>query len=335
MNFTRIKLELMQTGIILGGVVLSLLIFSLGSGVLLSFFYNPNPAETYYSMAVIAANPVKAFIRNFHFWSSDLLLFVLFLHLTRVALTKPSGKMRRYAWWVGVGLFIMIFAQMLIGTFLRGDQEAYEAYSHFFIGTTVIVSKYIPFITLITDFFSDNAAMFRFFIMHAVLLPIGITLLIVAHGFLAPTFRALTAPFKNIAVAQTPGIFSNHSIKRLLRVSCIAFFAVVVLSALLPAPLLSRPYDGIEVTKPPWWLLWVVALENTWGLTAIVIAPPLLFLIFALIPFFTKDGEGADFGVYLYLITLFIVIALSFWANLAPQTAHTEMFMEEHGSAGH
>ena len=83
------------------------------------------------------------------------------------------------------------------------------------------------------------------------------------------------------------------------------------------------------MTKPPWWLLWIVALENQWGLTPIVIAPPVLFLIFAIIPLLTKDKAGADKGVYVYLITIAIVISLSFWAAIAPQVAHTEHFMQQ------
>lgn len=332
----KIKSELQQTGTILGGVLIALFLLSILSGILLSLFYSTQPEETYQSMITIMGHPVTAFIRNFHFWTADALLFVLFLHMTRVALTKPSGRARRYAWWVGLGMLIMVGAEMLLGTFMRGDQEALEAYAHFFIGTTGIVAAYMPFVTVVTDFFSQNSALFRFFVFHTIVIPFSIASLIVLHGLFAPTFRAMLAPWKKVTGAAIrgqltpePGFFSSPSVRKILWLTAIVVAIVAFLSALLPAPLLSTPYAGLEVTKPPWWLLWVVALENQWGLTPIVIAPPVLFLLFAIIPLLTKDKPGADLGVYVYLIAIAIVIALSFWATVAPQVAHTEMFIQK------
>ncbi|MDO8557579.1 MAG: cytochrome b N-terminal domain-containing protein [bacterium] len=342
LTIQKIKSELQQTGTVLGGLLMVLLLLLIVSGIVLSLFYSAQPEETYQSMITIMGNPITAFVRNFHAWASDIFLFTLFLHMTRVALTKPSGKARRYAWWIGVGMLIMVSAEMLIGTFMRGDQEALEAYSHFFIGTTGIVASYMPYTEFVTDFFSQHNALFRFFVLHAVLLPFGIISLIVLHGLFAPTFRALIAPWKKVTdaairgqLAPQPGFFSSPSVRKILWLVGVACVAIVALSILLPAPLLSSPYAGLEVTKPPWWLLWVVAIENVWGLTPIVIAPPVLFLIFILIPLFTKDRAGADWGVYIYLIAIAIVISLSFWATLAPQVAHTEHFIEQQEQVAH
>src|SRR3989338_5649080 len=152
-TFQQLKSELQQTSMGLGGLTIILFLFLIVSGTLLALFYNPQPEETYKSMAAIMDGPFTSLIRNFHFWTADLFLFVLFLHMTRVALTKPSGKPRRYAWWLGLGLLIMVGAEMLIGTFLRADQESQEAYSHFFIGTNAIVAKYIPPVSILIDFF--------------------------------------------------------------------------------------------------------------------------------------------------------------------------------------
>lgn len=334
--FAKMKSELQQTGTVLGGLLMVLLLLLIVSGILLSLFYSAQPEETYQSMLTIMGNPITAFIRNFHVWTSDIFLFTLFLHMTRVALTKPSGRARRYAWWVGVGMLIMVGAEMLLGTFMRGDEEALEAYAHFFIGTTGIVANYMPYTELVTGFFSQHNALFRFFVLHSILLPFSIVSLIVLHGLFAPTFRALMAPWKKVTDAAIrgqlipqPGFFSAPSVRKMLWLTGIACTLIVALSLLLPAPLLSPPYAGLEVTKPPWWLLWIVAVENVYGLTPIVILPPVLFLIFILIPLFTKDRAGADWGVYIYLVTIAIVISLSFWAAIAPQVAHTEHFVEQ------
>ncbi|MDP3963274.1 MAG: cytochrome b N-terminal domain-containing protein [bacterium] len=335
-TFQKIKSELQQTGTVLGGLLLVLFILLTVSGIVLSLFYDPSPESVYQSMVRIMGNSLLAFVRNFHFWAADLFLFVMFMHMTRVALTKPSGRPRRYAWWIGTGMLILIGAEMLLGTFLRGDEESLEAYSHFFIGTTGIVAKYMSLATIATDFFSQHSALFRFFILHAVVVPFTIMGLVVMHGLFAPTFRAILAPWKKISDAAIrgqltpqPGFWQSPSVRKILWLALIAFGIIVLLALTLPAPLLSQPYGGLEVTKPPWWLLWVVALENWWGLTPIVIAPPVLFAIFAIIPFLTKDKPGADMGVYVYLTTIAIVIALGFYAAVAPQVAHTEMFIQQ------
>ena len=333
-----------QLTVVMGGLMLALLIFLLGSGIALSLFYNPQPELTYKSMVDIVEHPAKSFIRNFHYWSSDLLLLVLILHMTRVALTKPSGKPRRYAWWIGTGLLFFIGLEALLGTFLRGDHESTEAYSHFFLGVTGIAANYFPFVNIITDFFSGHTALFRFFIAHAVLMPATLAFVLVLHGLFAPTFRALLHPWKKVSDAALrgestlrSGFFSSPSVKKVGMLIVLAFVVITVLSFILPAPFYSQPYSGIEVSKPAWWLLWIYALENVWGLAPLVFAPAVLFAVFVGIPFFTKDRIGADLGVYIYLVTFSVLTALALWAAFAPPVAHTEHFMnvqqDEH--AGH
>ena len=289
----NLKSELQQTGMILGGLLLTLLFFTVVSGIILALFYNTQPEETYRSVLAITENPFTAFIRNFHYWATDLLIFTLFLHITRVALTKPSGKPRRYAWWIGVGLLILVGSEMLLGTFLRGDQESIEAYTHFFLGTTGVVASYLPFVTVITDFFSGHTALFRFFIFHAVVVPFGILSVIVIHGLFAPSFRAMIAPWKKMSDATIrgelkpqPGFWRTPSVRKMGMLTLVALVVIIVLSLLLPAPLLSEPHGGMEVTKTPWWILWVVAVENIYGLNGMLIPPPLPFFLFSAVPFF-------------------------------------------------
>jgi len=329
----KIQLSARQASMVLGGLLIILLLFLIISGILLSLFYNPAPERAYESMFTISNSGFMSLVRNFHYWSSDALLFIIFLHMTRVALTKPSGKARRYAWWIGVGLLMLVGTEMLVGTFLRADQESYEAYTHFFLGTNAIVAKYFYIVTAFANFFSESSALLRFLIVHAILLPLGIFALISLHGLFAPSFRGMLSPFKKITEgtirgnATPPKDFWKHPIiQRLLLLTGVTFLIILVLSIVLPAPLYPAPYSNVEVTKPPWWLLWVVALENQWGLGAIVLAPPILFGIFAIIPFFAKDKPGIDKSILIYATTVAVVIALSYWAAVAPQKAHTEHY---------
>lgn len=333
-TLNNLRSELQQTGMILGGLLMMLLIFTIVSGIFLALFYNSQPEETYNSVVLIAGNPYTAFIRNFHYWATDLLIFTLFVHMTRVALTKPTGTPRRYAWWLGVTLLIMVGVEMLLGTYLRGDQESIEAYSHFFLGTTGVMADYLPFVTVITDFFSGHMALFRFFVFHAVIVPLGIFSVIVFHGLFAPSFRAMIVPWKKISdstirgqLRPQPGFFNTPSVRKLGFLTLGAFILITVLSLFLDAPLLSAPHGGMEVTRTPWWLLWVVAVENMFGLDAILFTPVVFFAALIAIPFFTKDRPGPDLGVYIYICAIVVVLALGYFAALSPQVAHTEEFM--------
>ncbi len=336
----KYKPQLQHASLLLGGLLPVVFVILLFSGVILSFFYDPTPQGAHESVGAIVASGGTAFIRNLHFWAADAFLFILFLHFTRVALSKPSGRARRIAWLFGIVLFLTVSAEMLAGTFMRGDQEAYEAYSHFFLGTSGIVATYFPPAQILVDFFSGNAALFRFFIIHSVLIPLTIALFFLMHALFAPTVRSLLLPFKKITDAtirgslKTEGLMRAPTVKKLAIMTLLISLVLLVLSFFYDAPFLTSPYAGLEVTKPPWWLLWIVALENKWGLIAIIFAPVVLFGAFAAIPFFSKDKPGADLGTYIYIIAVVLVLLLGFWGVLRPQVAHTEHFMQEQGEAG-
>lgn len=340
--FTRIR----QMGVVIGGVLLLLLIGSFVSGIVLSFFYVPSPDGVYQSMQMIVGVPLLSFIRNFHYWSSDLLVFLLFLHMTRVALTKPTGQSRKYAWWFGVVFLFVIGIEMTIGRFLRADQEAYDAYTHFFLGTSGIVAGYVPFAADIANFFSHETALFRFFILHSVVIPVGIVALALVHYIFAPTFRSMVFPMKkalegssSAASAPAPSrwkrLLAFPSMRNLLALSGSVLLVVCTLSILVPAPFFPSPFAGLEVTKPSWWIMWIVALENVWGLMPILLAPPVLMLALLLVPVYTKDRPGPDLGTALYAGSIAVILVLGMWATNAPQVAHTEHFRAEAGIDAH
>ncbi|HSE35542.1 MAG TPA: cytochrome b N-terminal domain-containing protein [Candidatus Paceibacterota bacterium] len=337
--FARVR----QSGVIIGGVLLVLLLLSFASGIVLAFFYNPSPAGVYESMRTIVGVPLLAFIRNIHYWSSDLLVFLLFLHMTRVAITKPTGRARKYAWWFGVAFLFVIGIEMTIGRFLRADQEAFDAYTHFFLGTSGIVAGYIPFAADIANAFSGSTALFRFFILHAVAIPVGIVALALVHYLFAPTFRSMVYPMKKAAESSpTPNapsgwkrLMAFPSMRNLLGLSGSAIAIVLTLSLIAPAPFFPSPFAGLEVTKPSWWIMWIVALENVWGLMPILLAPPVLFLALLAVPVYTKDRPGPDLGTAIYGLSVAVILVLGMWATNAPQVAHTEHFRAEAGIDAH
>ena len=105
------------------------------------------------------------------------------------------------------------------------------------------------------------------------------------------------------------------------------FLAVAGLfSLVLPAHLGYPTVEGVEITKPPFFFLWIYALENLFGMKALVFGPPFLYLLLFLPPILDRkestlphDRKGilsVGFGF------LLLLLALAIYAWLAPAQQH-------------
>jgi hypothetical protein len=66
----------------------------------------------------------------------------------------------------------------------------------------------------------------------------------------------------------------------------------VVISLLWSAPLYFKGIEGIEITKPPWFLLWLYPLENIFGVAAIAYTTGLVIILLAAVPMVTCRQKG-------------------------------------------
>jgi menaquinol-cytochrome c reductase cytochrome b subunit len=108
-----------------GGMVFILIIFQLLTGVFLSFYYVPdaagNPAPAYQSVQAIMNTVYLGWlIRGVHFWSANLLVVVIVLHMARVFWTGSYRAPRELNWMVGVIMLLIVLAFSLTGTCCPG-----------------------------------------------------------------------------------------------------------------------------------------------------------------------------------------------------------------------
>ncbi|MDP3970616.1 MAG: cytochrome b N-terminal domain-containing protein [bacterium] len=243
----RLFKHLHQASFVLGGMVLSMLVLITVTGMILSFLYMPFPELAHDSMKAIVNGSVTSFIRNVHFWASDIFIVVLIVHLSRILFTKVSDKSKRIAYWIGLVMLALVFTEMLFGTFLRSDQEAYEAYAHFWVGAKNMLPQFFePVITFVL---------------------------------------ALTAT----------------------------------------APFMERPYGTLEITKPPWYLLWVYGLENIWGMKMIVLSPLIVGIILIVLPFLSKREKKIDTSIIVYICIIISISILTMYAALSGEISHLTM----------
>src|SRR5947208_2642674 len=172
-----------------GGMVFILIVFQLLTGVLLAMYYIPdatgNPAPAYNSVLFIQNLVYPGlFIRGVHFWSANLLIIMVLLHMARVYWTGSYRAPRELNWIVGVLMLLIVLFLSLTGYLLPWDTKAYFATE-----VTIKIAGSAPPAWLgaaIREVLQGGPVvgpptLQRFFTLHVFVLPAVIVLLMYVH----------------------------------------------------------------------------------------------------------------------------------------------------------
>ena len=106
-----------------GGLAVYLSLVLLLTGLLEMYFYIPSPEQAAISVETITTLvPFGNLIRNLHYWSAQLLVVVMTIHLLRVVLTGAYAPPRRFNYLLGLGLLVFILLLDFTGYVLRWDE---------------------------------------------------------------------------------------------------------------------------------------------------------------------------------------------------------------------
>jgi menaquinol-cytochrome c reductase cytochrome b subunit len=174
-----------------GGMVFVLIAFQLLTGIFLAFYYVPDAASVsggaapaYSSVKDVIMNQVYLgwLIRGVHFWSANLLVVMIVMHMARVFWTGSYRAPRELNWMVGVIMLLIILSFSLTGYLLPWDTKAYWATS-----VTIKVGGSAPILgPLIENLLQGGPTLGpntlqRFFTIHVFILPALIVLLMYVH----------------------------------------------------------------------------------------------------------------------------------------------------------
>jgi menaquinol-cytochrome c reductase cytochrome b subunit len=171
-----------------GGMVFVLIGFLLLTGIFLAFYYVPdaagNPAPAYLSVKDVIMNQVYLgwLIRGVHFWSSNLLVVMIVLHMARVFWTGSYRAPRELNWMVGVLMLLIVLGLSLTGYLLPWDTKAYWATS-----VTIKVGGSAPLLGPLIETVLQGGSTLgpntlqRFFTIHVFILPALLVLLMYVH----------------------------------------------------------------------------------------------------------------------------------------------------------
>lgn len=315
---------------ILGGITLFGFIILFATGIVMTQFYHPHPAEAHDSVTYfITQAPFGDFIRSVHYWTANLVVVTALLHLLRIYWTGSYKKPREANWLVGVGLLALTLGFVFTGTIIKWDQEASEALSHFReIGE--LLGGFGVFFS--PDFTRSTPLLTRLYTAHITILPFLLLGLVAVHLFLIKTLKISPKPTANARAGdpyppdQKMGNFALH-IRRMIGLGLILLAAVAVFSYFFPAPLGVKAVPGAEVTKPPWMMLWLYPIENVLGVVGILYGGIVFFILLALVPFLDRSPwlapskrRGMVVGV---IVTVVILAALLVLAVVSVPVTHT------------
>ena len=182
----------------LGSATLFLITLQFLTGILLLFYYAPTTDEAWDSIYYIMTEAYFGqFIRGIHFWSANILIVVIGLHMVRTFFSGSYKAPREMNWVVGVVLILLVTILAFTGYALRWDQEGFWAWE---VG--IKIGSYTPFIGQYVATFllggdtAGPATLSRIFAIHVWLLPALLAPLIGVHLYLLRKHGEFGAEFE-------------------------------------------------------------------------------------------------------------------------------------------
>jgi ubiquinol-cytochrome c reductase cytochrome b subunit len=275
-----------------GALLLVLLILLFLSGAFMTFYYSPAPGFAYDSVDYAQFTlPFGDMIRGIHYYSWNLLLIVMGLHLIRNFIFGAYKSPRQLVWVSGLLIMFIIPQLIITGDLLPWDQKGYWS--------TQVRISIIASIPLVGDFIirliqggplTGIVALTRFYVFHIVFLPSLLIVLMVIH-FHFLRHRGLSGPM----VDDDPHRRTISFFPQLVNRWMILFLSVTVVLGLIswywPAPLgdPADPTDSSYIPRPEWWVLHLNQLATIFKgplmVIGTVIIPAGLMALFIALPF--------------------------------------------------
>ncbi|MBL7112837.1 MAG: cytochrome bc complex cytochrome b subunit [Bacteroidales bacterium] len=277
----------------LGGAPLVFFVIQVITGIMLIFYYVPDPENAYDSVAYITHTASFGWlIRSIHRWASNLMIASLILHMMRVFFTQTFRKPREINWMFGVVLFLVTLMFGFTGYSLVYEQMSYWAMK---VGTGIAGAT--PLIgNWIADFMRGGTeigqnTLTRFYLFHVVLLPFLIVLAMGIHVYLIRTLGVSELRFKGDEKQEkkTFPFFPDHVYTETIIV-VIALILLVSLSLLFPVHLGDRADPNVTPLhiKPEWYFYPVFRWLKITNLSVGVIAPIVFIIILFTWPFIDR-----------------------------------------------
>ena len=306
----------------LGGTALVLVLLLLGSGLMLSFVYEPFPDKAYASIIYLHNNvSLGILVRNIHWLSANTLILVAFLHMLRVFYSGAFLAPRQLNWIVGLVIFAAIVFSNFTGYLLPWDQVAYWAIT---ISTSML--DYLPGVgTTLKEWVLGGTepgpgTLVNFYAIHTAVLPAILLIALPFHFWRIRKAGGLVIPRTAEEDSDTRGEMVDtlpHLIFREAAMAIVVIAAILIVAMFFNAPLAEQANPGLSPnpTKAPWYFMGIQELlMHFHPVFAILVIPLALLLGLISIPYlrYEINSSGVWFvsrkGLTMVLIAAFVAI---------------------------
>lgn len=307
----------------LGGTPAYLFIVQAITGVLLTFYYVPTPAQAYESVQAIT-NDIRFgwYIRSLHKWSANLMIIALLLHMMRVFFTGAYRKPREGNWMLGVCLLMLT---LMFG--FTGYSLVYEQLSYW--GATV-AGNILAAVPLVGPDLADllrggpvvgSNMLTRLFVFHIGALPTLTVVVLLAHLLLMRTHGVSELGSPTGTDAKRFPFIPDHLLTE-IGIAMFLMFLLTFLAIVFPAGMGPKadPLNTPEHIKPEWYFFWAFRwlklMSDRLAVFTQGIFVGLIFFWPLIDARIRKKRPGSEFSVWAGGAVVILLLGLTVWEAL-------------------
>lgn len=305
----------------LGGTPAILFGLQVVTGILLTFYYVPQPMHAYESVRQItSAVRFGWLVRGIHRGAAHLMVISVLLHMIRVFVTRGYRRPREGTWVLGVGLFLLTLAFAFTGYALVYDQLSYWATT---VGTNMlgeVPAIGTPLLYMLRGGADVNPqTLTRFYNFHIGLIPTTFLVVVVVHIALV-RWHGVAALEGDERTGSYP--FWPDHVLREVTIALVLLLGLVLYVSLWPPGLGDRADPNVTPAhiRPEWyffpsyrWLKMVPLQVGLWTSTAFIAAMGLWPWIDAAIE---RRRPGHRAGTAVGVACWLFVLGLLVWETL-------------------
>jgi quinol-cytochrome oxidoreductase complex cytochrome b subunit len=309
----------------LGGTPAYLFMVQIATGLLLLFYYVPEPGRAYASVAHLSRDVAFGWwLRSLHKWSASGMIIAVLLHTMRVFFTGAFRKPRELTWVFGCLLLFCTLAEGLSGYSLVYEQLSYwgATVTANLAGAFPLVGGLLRRLVLGGDEVGP-ATLTRFFVVHAAILPMVLIALVVAHIALVRIHgMSSETRFKSQdGEAKTFPFFPDHLLTEMM-IALTLMVLLDVLAVTFPAGLgePANPSVTPEHIRPEWYFYfafrWLKLTTLRIGVLGVFVAA-LVMLFWPAVDAGLKRLTRRDLSIAFGVAAVLVVVVLTVWEALA------------------
>jgi len=329
---------------VLGSATLLCFMLQLVTGTLLAFVYVPSASQSYETLMYLSyEQPLGWFLRGMHYWGSNFMVGIMFLHMTQVFLFGAYKYPREITWISGCILMLLTLGLAFTGQVMRFDEDAYWG-----TGIGAAIAGRVPFLgaqlvqLMLGGPIINSDTLSRFFTLHVFILPGSVLALISLHLRMVLTkgineypkpghvVRRETYDQEYAAIIKKEGVpFFPKAISKDLVAASIVIFSILFCAAVFGPKMPNGPADPtqiVTVPRPDFYFLWIFAVAAllpvyTETFLLLVGGPVIILILFAL-PFVNNTGEKSWRRRPVAVITVILIYVvlgiLTYLGNASP-----------------